>query len=126
MNDRLEKAMMAMKLLEMFRAPQQAAMQQQQEEAMRQQVAMQQQQKLQQEAEQYDRTMQFNQERQKSLQEQGILDALVGVARDQMTGTVDPRLVLEYIKSLGVNLPMPQQQMTPEQSFNQLIQQPAQ
>lgn len=103
MQDKLQKAMMALQLLQMLRKPQQD----QRELEMRQQMA-------QQENAQRRAMMEQN-------QKQSILQALTGLSRDPMTGVADPRMVLEYLKqNFGVNISQPQPTVDPRvQWFNQ-------
>lgn len=109
MNDKLQQAMMAMKLLEMLRGPQQ----QQQQVGMQEQELALKQQELEQRAMQQQQQLEYNQQRQQQLQQMGVLESLTGISRNMGTGEADPRMVLEYLRSIGVNVPQPppQQQM---------------
>lgn len=118
MNDKLQQAMMAMKLLEMLRGPQQqqqAVDMQQQELAMKQQM-------MEQQGQHQQQQLEYDQGRQQQLQRMGVLEALTGVSRNMGTGEADPRMVLEYLRSIGVNVPQPppqQQMQSPAAAFFQ-------
>jgi len=103
MNDKLQQAMMAMKLLEMLRGPQQ----QQQQVGMQEQELALKQQELEQRAMQQQQQLAYDQQRQQQLQQMGVLESLTGISRNMGTGEADPRMVLEYLKSIGVNVPQP-------------------
>ena len=117
MQDKIQQAMMALKLLEMLRGPQQ----QQQEMGMRQQAQGMQQQELAMRQQMMQQRAQQEQQRQQQMQQMGVLKALTSISRDPMTGGADPLMVLEYLRSIGVQVPQaPPQAMTPEQQFRQL------
>jgi len=64
-------------------------------------------------------------ERQKLLQHQGVLEALTSVSRNQGTGEADPRMVLEYLRSMGVQVPQaPLPQLDRFSQLQQSMQQP--
>lgn len=108
-NDKIQQAMMAMQLLQMLRQPQQ----QQQEASAQQQALMQRQRQFQQE-------QMMNQQQIEQRNQLAALSALSDVSRDPMTGSVDPTMVLDYLRQkMGVNIQRPQPQANPMAQYFQ-------
>lgn len=100
--------MMAMQLLNMMRQPQQ----QMQEASLQQQA-------LEQRQQQFLQEQAMNQQQLAQRQQLAALSALSDVSRDPMTGSVDPTMVLDYLRQLGVNVQRPVAQVNPMNQFFQ-------
>lgn len=115
MNNNIQQAMMAMELLKQLRQPQM----EERDFMLREQALNQQgrtdRRRLGMDQQQLD----MGQQRQDQMQKLGILEALTGVSRDPLTGGADPSLVLEYLRSIGVNVPRPAQAAGPASFFQQ-------
>jgi len=109
---------MAMQLMQMLQKPQM-----ERQSMMNQQMQWQQEQDLKQRMAQDQ--MQRAQLQQEELRKQGVLEALTRVSSNPMTGSADPRMVLDYLRqNFGVNIQQPQQQVDPVTAgFKQLMQQ---
>lgn len=100
---------MAMQLLQMLRQPQQ---QQQEADAQQQALAMRQR--------QFQQEQQMSQQQMEQRQQLAALAALSDVSRDSMTGTVDPTMVLDYLRQkMGINVQRPQPQVNPMAQYFQ-------
>jgi len=109
MQDKMQQAMMAMQLLQMLRQPQQ---QQQEADAQRQALMMRQR--------QFQQEQQMRQQQMSQQQQLAALAALSDVSRSTMGGSVDPTMVLDYLRQkMGINVQRPQAQVDPMAQYFQ-------